>query len=70
MEALLEEVSGDVYNEKEAVVLEWRIDTLLKAGFTAEDAFDLAFSKHVDLHAAVGLVRRGCPQATALRILL
>ena len=70
MESLLEEITADVYNEQEAIVLEWRIDTLMRAGYGAEAAFDLAFSKDVDLHAAVGLVKRGCPPATALRILL
>jgi hypothetical protein len=70
MESLLEEITEGVYNEKEAVVLEWRVDTLVNAGFAHDDAFELAFSKHVDLHAAVGLVNRGCPPATALRILL
>ena len=70
METLLEEVTAGVYNEEEALVLEWRIDSLMRAGYGSEAAFDLAFSKHVDLHTAVGLVKRGCPPATALRILL
>jgi hypothetical protein len=70
MESLLEDLTEEVYNEKEALVLEWRVDTLRRAGFTDDDALDLAFSKHVDLHDAVGLVHRGCPPGTALRILL
>jgi hypothetical protein len=70
MESLLEEVTADVYNEKEALVFEWRVETLLRAGFGTEAACDLAFTKHVDLHAAVRLVKRGCPPETALRILL
>jgi hypothetical protein len=70
MESLLEEITADVYNEEEAVVLEWRVETLMRAGFDSDAAFDLAFSKHVDLHSAVGLVKRGCPPATAVRILL
>ena len=70
METLLEEVTADVYNEKEALVIEWRVETLVRAGFETEAACDLAFSKHVDLHSAVQLVERGCPVDTALRILL
>jgi hypothetical protein len=70
MESLLEEVTTEVYDETEALVLEWRVETLKRAGFDLEGALDLAFSKHVDLHAAVRLVRRGCPPATAVRILL
>jgi hypothetical protein len=70
MESQLEELTADVYDDKEALVLEWRVETLRLAGFTTEAALDLAFSKHVDLHDAVRLVKRGCPAETALRILL
>jgi hypothetical protein len=70
MESLLEEITAEVYDEKEALVLEWRVETLKRAGFAADAALDLAFSKHVDLHDAVGLVKQGCPPETALRILL
>ena len=70
METQLDELTEDVYDETEALVLEWRVETLRGAGFTADAALDLAFTKHVDLHEAVGLVRRGCPPDTALRILL
>jgi hypothetical protein len=70
MESLLDKITADVYNEQEAIVLEWRIDNLMRAGYGPEAAFDLAFSKEVDLHKAVGLVKRGCPTDTALRILL
>jgi hypothetical protein len=51
-------------------VLSWRADTLLRAGFASYGALDLALAEHVDLHAAVRLVVRGCPPQTALRILL
>ena len=70
MESLLEEITAEIYNEKEAVVVEWRVETLRRAGFDADAALDLAFDKDVDLHSAVRLVARGCPPATALRILL
>jgi hypothetical protein len=70
MESLLEELTTEVYDEKVAAVLEWRIETLRRAGFDADGSFDLAFNPDVDLHAAVQLVERGCPPATAVRILI
>lgn len=70
MESVLEELTADGYDDTEAVVLDWRVETLRRAGFDADAALDLAFTKHVDLHDAVGLVERGCPPLTALRILL
>jgi len=70
MDVLLEAITEGVFNEKEAVVLEWRVATLARAGFDLVAAVDLACDKGVDLHAAVRLVERGCPPETALRILL
>jgi hypothetical protein len=70
MESALEEITADVYDAKEVLVLEWRAESLRRAGFDSESALELAFSQHVDIHAAVGLVQRGCPPATALRILI
>ena len=51
-------------------VLSWRTDELVRAGYDACTAIELALVPHVDLHRAVGLVRRGCPLTTAVRILL
>jgi hypothetical protein len=70
MESVLEELTAEVYDAKEVLVLEWRAETLRRAGFDSDAALDLAFSQHVDLHAAVQLVKGGCPPATAVRILL
>ena len=70
MESVLEEITADVYDEKQAAVIEWRVETLKRAGFESDDALELAFDKDVELHAAVRLVERGCPPATAVRILL
>jgi len=62
-------------NDPEAVrseddrVLSWRHATLLAAGYERY-AFELALSSEVDLHLAVRLRERGCPPATATRILL
>jgi len=51
-------------------VARWRIDQLARAGYDRDAATLIADARHVDLHAAVELVRHGCPVDTALRILL
>ncbi len=51
-------------------VLQWRFDSLFRAGYEPTDAMTMATHLEIDLHAAVDLVRGGCPSATALRILL
>ena len=51
-------------------ILAWRREQLSRAGYSDRDAADLAEHDHVDLHAAVALVTRGCPPALAARILL
>ena len=53
-----------------AVVLGWRVEQLIAAGFDSDAAFVLALDRTVDLHDATELVRRGCPPQTALRILI
>ena len=50
-------------------VLDWRFDALEEAGFNPVAALVLAESG-VDHHAAANLLASGCPQDTALRILL
>ena len=52
------------------LVFEWRIEELVRAGYTSEVAFELAAAPGVDLHAALDLISRGCPPNTAARILL
>jgi hypothetical protein len=51
-------------------VLRWRIDTLRQAGYDERLALKLALRRHVDLHRATDLVRRGCEPELAARILL
>jgi hypothetical protein len=51
-------------------ILRWRFDELVRAGYDVGSALMLASHVEVDLHQATGLVRRGCPTDTALRILL
>jgi hypothetical protein len=51
-------------------VLRWRFSQLLGAGYSADDALELAVHPEVDLHQATELRARGCPAETAMRILL
>jgi hypothetical protein len=48
----------------------WRAEELERAGYEPRAAGRLAVRHDVDLHAAVDLLERGCPQSLALRILL
>lgn len=52
-----------------AVVLNWRFRVLCQAGYSNDDAFEVARSG-ADLHVATRLLERGCPPETALAILL
>jgi hypothetical protein len=54
----------------ESEVFDWRFSELTRAGYSHADAWMLAADKDVDLRAAERLLAEGCPQATALRILL
>ena len=51
-------------------VARWRLDRLVEAGYDHETASFLAQRVGVDLHVAVMLVGKGCPPATAVRILI
>lgn len=55
--------------EAERVLL-WREEELERAGYGRDAARRLAESVHVDLHLATELIRRGCPESTAVQILL
>jgi hypothetical protein len=48
----------------------WRRETLERVGYATSDAAELALRLDVDLHAALGLVKRGCPPDVAAKILL
>jgi hypothetical protein len=52
------------------LVLRWRIEQLVRAGFRGVDAEALAERNDVDLHQAIRLLRDGCTPALALEILL
>jgi len=48
----------------------WRLEQLRRAGYPLVDSLVLSGRSDVDLHAAVRLLRDGCPPETARRILL
>ena len=59
----------ELHVDEAADVLAWRFDALCRAGFDLESAALVATNVEIDLHDAVVLVARGCPPATAVRIL-
>jgi len=64
-------VDMETVGETEAERVErWREEELERAGYGRDTARQLAESLHVDLHLATELLRRGCPETTALQILL
>jgi hypothetical protein len=48
----------------------WRTQELVRAGYPAEAAAQLAARHDIDLHHAVRMLERGCPVELALQILL
>jgi hypothetical protein len=50
-------------------VVKWRRHVLIRAGYSDDDALELAARPHVDLHVAVSLLDGGCPAKTAMKIL-
>jgi hypothetical protein len=61
----------DLHVETEGERIErWRVQELERAGYSHDAAVELAGRPYVDLHFAIELLERGCPPATALRILL
>ena len=55
---------------EDRIVLGWRYEELVRAGYSEREAMLVADRVDVDLHRAIGLVESGCPAKTALRILL
>jgi hypothetical protein len=65
-------MSGDLASSPPLMpgdVVAWRRDRLVAAGFDPRLARTLARDRGVDLHALIELTERGCPPATAARIL-
>jgi hypothetical protein len=55
--------------ESSRQVVGWRFEELRRIGYRQADAMELALRAEIELHAAVDLVRRGCPHELAVRIL-
>jgi len=56
--------------QEEERIIRWRLTELTRAGYDWPASMSIAARHDIDLHAAVELLRRGCPPLTALRILL
>ncbi len=56
-------------NIEAAEIARWRLAELLRAGYTWDQGVLIAARSEIDLHLAIELLRKGCPPATALRIL-
>jgi hypothetical protein len=54
----------------DAAVFDWRLSSLLRVGYSPDQARTLAASKEVDVRLAERLLLQGCPRATAVLILL
>jgi hypothetical protein len=64
-------VELDINIDPEAeLVRAWRIEELVRAGYTPEHAQELADLNYVDLHLATDLLRQGCSAELALQILV
>ena len=48
----------------------WRTEELVRAGYQPSDAVALAARHDIDLHLAVELITRGCPDELAIEILI
>ncbi len=63
-------IETEIRETEEERVAHWRLEQLLRAGYSETVALVLADLVHVDLHVALDLVGRGCPSEVALRILV
>lgn len=65
---VVEEATLSAPTEDE-LVEQWRKDELIRAGYPEIVARHIAPLKHIDLHQACNLIRRGCEPKLAVRIL-
>ena len=66
----MEVVQPEPLEWEEEQIVNWRMTELVRAGYPDGAAFEVAMRLHIDLHAALDLIRRGCPPETAVRILI
>jgi len=55
---------------EQELVERWRAEELVRVGYPAEVAMEMALRTDIDLHRALDLVRDGCPAELAAAILL
>jgi hypothetical protein len=71
MTPITEPIVSELEREPETErVLRWRSQELRRAGYQPADALILALRTDVDLHMAADLLAHGCPERTALLILI
>jgi hypothetical protein len=58
------------FDDRVAEVYSWRREQLERAGYSPRSAGVLAEDDTVDLHQACALLERGCPERTAVQILV
>lgn len=66
----MEAVQPESPETEEEAIVNWRMTELIRAGYPDGAAFEIAMRLHIDHHDALGLIRRGCPPETAVRILV
>ena len=66
----VDRAESETADEGEVALFRWRLHELLEAGYAGADALALLAVSEADLCLATELPRRGCPPATAVRILL
>ena len=54
---------------EQEIVERWRAQELERAGYSEDDAAELAMRVDVDLHQAIALIENGCPPELAADIL-
>jgi hypothetical protein len=54
----------------DTAVFDWRFESLIRAGYLPDQAWELATSKEVDVRLAERLLDQGCAPLTAVQILL
>lgn len=67
MTAVDSELIAETEHER---VERWRAGELRRAGYAPQSAASVAARFDIDLHLAVELISRGCPEPLALQILL
>jgi hypothetical protein len=62
-------VANDIVETEVERVERWRAGLLVRAGYSYDDAAELASRFDVDIHYAISLLERGCPPELAVLIL-